>query len=85
MAVVALGSTGCGTTLRLPPPFPSASAFWEFGSGSPGLAASPPLAPVAFVAAVAAVSARWSGVRPGRDETEPRCLTDAYPPFRYPR
>lgn len=67
IAVVALDSTGWGTTTSFSPsPRPAAERFESDLSR-----ALPP------VPDVAVVSARSSGTKPGRDEMEPRCLTDA--------
>ena len=65
--MVALDSTGWGTTTSFSPsPRPAAERFESDLSR-----ALPP------VPDVAVVSARSSGTKPGRDEMEPRCLTDA--------
>jgi hypothetical protein len=66
VAVVALGSTGCGSTFSFPP---SARSAERLESGR--------RRPEPLVSAVADVSARCRGTKPGRDEMDPRCLTDA--------
>lgn len=74
MAVVARGSTGCGCS----------SVLWSLSPASaPGLGPTAErlelerTRPEPLVPAVADVSARCSGEKPGRDEIEPRCRTEA--------